>query len=393
MTIDPLNEIRNILDEFEEKIAHTQTIWEELRELNPSFEQVNEEHWRENHSKIWLHGGTTPNECNELERWLYGDPPITTTAHSSAKEIHDAWRNWLKTAGIPKWKISYGYDKKNHQYREMPSKELGQTYYVDDDRFAIQEPHANETLLAFIVRLAREVEDTGKGHRLEWRALKSFLDFIRNQYPAEQVAFLEHIFPKKMDLHYGKIIRLIPQESYPIPEKTAAEILIEFARRCHNGRPDSRHTAAEGLALCWLCIATSRIRLPKTLEMVNKIKANAVLSGAQFSISKTPTYGSDCATCHLSSDNNFSVLQVPTWFGEQPLKISNSVAAFLRAVARIPSKKPRETIFQRPMGSLRRVFDEVLRSVSPPSEYGNITYLSLLNQPHIFGDHRPQHKY
>ena len=33
MTIDPLNEIRNILDAFEEKIARTQTIWEERREL------------------------------------------------------------------------------------------------------------------------------------------------------------------------------------------------------------------------------------------------------------------------------------------------------------------------------------------------------------------------
>lgn len=58
----------------------------------------------------------------------------------------------------------------------------------------------------------------------------------------------------------------------------------------------------------------------------------------------------------------------------------------------MPAKNPRTTILQRPLGSLRRIFDKALQSIAPPSEYGNITYLSLLNQPHIFGDHRPQPK-
>ncbi len=66
---------------------------------------------------------------------------------------------------------------------------------------------------------------------------------------------------------------------------------MELARRCRNGRSDARHTAVEGMALCWLCIATSRIRLPKTLEMVRNIKAKAILSGAEFSISQVSTYG------------------------------------------------------------------------------------------------------
>jgi hypothetical protein len=38
------------------------------------------------------------------------------------------------------------------------------------------------------------------------------------------------------------------------------------------------------------------------------------------------------------------------------------------------------------------MFEEALVSVSPNPEYGNITYLSLLNQPHVFGDHRYQPK-
>jgi hypothetical protein len=94
MTIDPLNEIRNILDAFEEKIARTQTIWEELRELNPDFEQVSSENWQEKYYRMWLHGTTEVYECNELERWLYGDPSNTEIASSLAQDAHDAWRDW-----------------------------------------------------------------------------------------------------------------------------------------------------------------------------------------------------------------------------------------------------------------------------------------------------------
>ena len=79
-----------------------------------------------------------------------------------------------------------------------------------------------------------------------------------------------------MDMHFGRIIRLIPLEAYPVPEKTAAEILIALAHKCRSGGPVARHTSLEALALSWLCIACSRIRLPKTLEVVRKFKMEAV---------------------------------------------------------------------------------------------------------------------
>lgn len=393
---NPFDEACAILDDFEEKIAAIKAEWKRLEEDNPHFEQVSSANWPQKYYRLWLHGATEVYECNELERWLSDYPPITKTAQSPALTVYRAWRKWLETAGSSKAFMALRYDKKTRKHVEFESKESAGSYYEADDRFDIENPPERETLFDFIVRQARSVEEEGKGdHRLQWRAWKCFLDFIRKEYPTEQVAFIEHIFPKKMSLHHdvGKIIRLIPPEAYPIPEKAAAEILIEFAHRCRNGRPDARRTAAEGMALCWLCIATSRIRLPKTLEMIRNMKPNAILSGAEFSISQVPTFGSDCATLRPMSDKDFSVLKVPTWFGDLPLKISNRVAAFLRAVSQIPSKRPRETILQRPMRSLTRVFDEVLQSVAPPSKYGNITYLSLLNQPHIFGDHRPQPKY
>lgn len=361
-----LDEIHYLLDDFETELLKLRTIWRQIEIDNPNFEQVSEENWQEKHARMWLHGAAKIYECNELERWLHGYPPATATANSLAQDMYENWRDWLEKQGP-----------------------LG-AYYVDFQEFQISEPNDQETLIQFITRLLQIIQKDGKGHRLHWRALRSFLDFIRKHYPIEQVAFIEHIFPQKMDLYYGRIRRLISGEAHPIPEKTAAEILIEFARRCRNGRPDARHTAVEGMALCWLCIASSRVRLPKNLEMVHGIENTAILSGKEFSISKIPTYGSECFTPYPFTDDAFSVLQVPSWFGGQPLKLSNRIASFLKIISQIPAKRPRKTILQRPLGSLRRVFDEVLQSVAIPAEYGNITYLSLLNQPHVFGDHRPQ---
>ncbi len=365
---DPLIEIQHLLDNFEDELSTIRSIWKQLEIDNPSFDQVSEGNWQEKQARMWLHGATDAWECNELERWLYDSPLLTEAATLSASNVKRSWRNKLKR------------------------KEPFGAYYIDFNEFQIPRCKKNEQLIHFLLRLAKSTENDGKGHRLEWRALKSFLDFLRKKYSTKQVAFIEHIFPKKMDLHFGQIIRLISPEAYPIPEKTAAEILMELARRCRSGRPDAQYTAIDSLALCLLCIAASRIRFPKTLEMIRGIKSTAVLSGAEFSISTMPTFGGDKFWRPLV-DGDFSVLLVPTLFGEQPLKISNRWCAFLKAVTRIKSQQPRETILHKPKRSLTRMFDEVLKSVKPNPKYGNITYLSLLNQPHIFGDHRYQPKH
>lgn len=400
-----LEEACAILDDFEKKVAGIKTFYEQTAADNPHFESVSPESWQEKYYRMWLHGATDVWECNELERWLTDYPPSMAIANSSAKKICDAWRSWLNVAGPVKIEKILDYDKKSRNFIERESQKASETFYAEHDKFEIQEPLARESLYDFIVRLARSFEAQHDEHQknerkerkigdwLEERALKSFLDFVRKNYPSEQVAFIEHIFPQKMDLHFGRIIRLIPLEAYPIPEKTAAEILISLAWRCRNGRFDARHTAVESLALSWICIACSRIRLPKALEMVRSIRPKAVLSGAEFGLSKNQTFGNKEYWRPLT-DDDFSVLQVPTWFGEQPLKISNLIGTFLKMVARIPSKKARTTIFQKSRKSLDQMFNLALQAVDPDPEYGNITYLSLLmNQPHIHGDRRPQPKY
>lgn len=401
----PLDEACGIIDDFENEISSIRTFCRQTAADNLNFEPVLPESWQEKYYRMWIHGATDVWERNELERWLMDYPPSTIIANSPAKEICDSWRDWLPIAGPVKVQKILDYDKKSHSYVERETQGVSEAFYAEDGRFEIPEPLKKESLFAFIGRLARWFEKAYDarqkrerkarklGDWLEERALKSFLDFVRKNYPTEQVAFIEHIFPQKMDLHFGRIIRLIPLEAQPIPEKTAAEILIALAQKCRNGRIDARHTALEGLALSWLCIACSRIRLPKTLEIVRTLPPEAVLSGTEFGVSKNRTFG-QVPYWRPLEDEDFSVLQVPTWFGNQPLKISNRLATFVKIIARIPSKKSRTTIFQKSRKSLDQMFRSALEVVAPDPKYGKISYLSLLiNQPHIHGDHRPQPNY
>lgn len=337
---NPLQEVQAVLNDLEDDLGKTKTIWENLRVSNPDFEQLSEKHWEEKSSRCWLHGATAVTEAIELEQRIFDSPPVSKTAQAPASKIHRAWKRWLEEKG-----------------------EWG-AYYCDAAQFRIPLPKQGETLIDFIIRLAHLVEESGKGDRLGWRALKSFLDFTRKKHSIEEVAFIEHIFPKKMRLFHSRIIRLISPETYPIPEEAAANILIELARRCRTGRPDAQLTAAECLGLCWICLTASRLRLPVHLEVIQKIKPISIQSGP--------------------------ILQVPTWFGDRPVKISHRIEKFLKTLANLPSKTPRETILQRPLRSLSRAFEHTLQTVPPNPNYGNITIASLLSQPHIFGDHRYQ---
>lgn len=203
--------------------------------------------------------------------------------------------------------------------------------------------------------MAKAVEEEGKGARLEWRAFKSFLAYMHN-LSNEEIAFLEQIFPVKMDICHGRIIRKIAPEVYPIPQETARNLLVELAKMCRYSRPNAQLTAAESLGFCWLCLACSRLRLPVNLKTIWATKATAL---------------------HL--DDEFPTLLVPTLFGDRKIRISHRIAKFLYALSCIPSKKSRETILQRPFRSLTRTFDIALKNAAPKPEYGNITYVSLLS--------------
>jgi hypothetical protein len=333
-----LKEARVVLNDLEATLEKAKAIWNQIDTDNPQVSDTHNNEWQKKKARCWLHGGTDLIETNELEKWLFDNPFPSNISQENAAKCVTCWEEWL---------------------------ELKEAYYEPFEEFVFEKPKDDETLIQFITRLANLVEKERKGARLEWRALKSFLSYLR-QMPQEQVAFIEQIFPEKMGFSGKQIIRKIAPEVYPLDPETAAAILIELAEQCRFGHTNAQQGAAESLGLCWLCLTASRLRLPTQLELIHATKINAI------------EFGKD-----------FPILQVPTLFGNRPVSISQRVAKFLAALAKIPSKTQRQTILHTPLRSLNRTLDRALETLRLHS-LGNITYATFLSHPHHFGNHRYQ---
>lgn len=331
---NPIVEAQAVLNDLEYELQKYRNLWDQLKKDNPEFEPVSNENWGKKHAQCWLHGATELEESNALEKWLFDSPPLSNTAKENALKHIKAWKDEL---------------------------EQSDAYYAVFDEFELETPHKDEILYDYLCRIAALVEKEGKGARLEWRALKSFLAYMR-YLPPEEIAFIEQIFPQKMGIHFGQIIRKIPPEVYPISQEAAGAILFELAQMAIKGRPNSRLSALECLGLSWMCLTASRLRLPTYLERVTKTKALAI-----------------------SIDGEYPIMLVPTHFGERKVRISARVAKFLIALAKTPSKTSRETILQSPPRTLTRTFDRALKNCELNPKLGNITFVTLLSPPHIFG--------
>lgn len=123
-------------------------------------------------------------------------------------------------------------------------------------------------MIEYILRVARLIEEEGPGARVEWRAWKSFLGYLRNLITTE-IAFIEQIFPQKMDVRHGSIVRKIAKEVPAISVTIASNIIMELDRICRMGRSNSQLVAAESLGLAWMCLTASRLRL--TISFLLKI--------------------------------------------------------------------------------------------------------------------------
>lgn len=219
-----LQQAQDILIDLGTALKEGEKIWLQLKQDNPHIEQASTQHWRENSSKYWLHGATDVFESNELERWLFTHVELPQLAQQKASYLIGCWKK-----------------------RINENKKCGHCY--SDDRKFIVRSKRGETLIVFIIRMMIGTEKHGKGHKTTWRALKSFLHFLREAYPS-QVAFLEQIFPKDMDVVHSRIVRKIPSEVYPIPLETAGDIIRELAAMCTKGRPDAQLGFAETLGFC-----------------------------------------------------------------------------------------------------------------------------------------------
>ena len=115
---------------------------------------------------------------------MFETPPLSDTAKEEAFKCIQCWKEWLEQTD------DYGV------VRDFP----------------LENPLEGEILRDYILRMAALVEKEGKGAiSLEWRALKCFLAYMRNIAP-EEIAFIEQMFPKKMDIYFDRIIRKIARE-------------------------------------------------------------------------------------------------------------------------------------------------------------------------------------
>lgn len=328
------SELQAIIEELIADIEKVKEIWSGIRADNPTFEQVSEENWESKEALLWMHGATETLEANELERWLFVKPPLSETAKSDANDNHLAWIDHIREDGI----------------------------YSEFDVNDLPKPLEKESLINYVIRLSQIVEENGWGTKKQRRALKSFLHFLREDYCQEDVAFIEHIFPKKIDLRAGRIIRKIRPQVFPISHQVAGTIIKELAHQCAFGRANARHHAGEALALVWFCISSSRIRWPRSLESVHGLSVDAVVY-----------------------DKEYPELLAPSFFGSHPVRIGNRVDRFLQAVARIPSKSQRNTILQTSLPDLRKPLNNAIQNAKLSFKLGEITYLTFLSYPHYFG--------
>lgn len=338
---DPLENAKKLLNELDQSIEELKKIWSPPREDLSFFFHPKPRTWEEKKASCWISGSGEITESDQLEKRVQVDLPLSDLAKDKASHSVKCWKEWLS---------------------------IKQAYYEYFDAFEFEEPRDGETNLEFLVRMAYLVEEEGPGARLEWRAFKSFLGYLRKLSP-EEVAFIEHVFPRKMDIFHGRIIRKIAPEEPALPIKNVSELLRELAFMARHGHKNVQLGALESLGLCWICLTAARLRLPIDFE---------TLHATDFSA--------------LFFDKEIPNLQVPTLFGLIEIGISNLVFRFLDTLAHIPSKKPRATILQRSSRSLKRPFETALQNIQMPEKFGNITYVSLLKSPHYAGEHRFQPK-
>lgn len=327
-------ELQSIIEELIAYIGHVKEIWNVIRKDNPDFEQVSEESWTSKEARLWMHGATNTHEAMELERWLFVEPPNSQTAKSIAMDNYLAWGDHLREDGS----------------------------YNDFRQHDLTEPQENEPLVEYIINLSRVIEENGWETKRQKLALHSFLHFLREDYQQEDIAFIEHIFPKKMDIKGRRVIRKTPPQIHPIPHELAGTIIKTLAYQCCYGRTNARHHAGEALALIWLCISSSRIRWPRNLESIHELESSAIVL-----------------------DKEHPELCAPSIFGSYPVRISNQVAKFFSAIANIPSKKRRKTILQTSLPDLRKPLNTAIKKVDPSPDLGKITFLTFLSHPHHFG--------
>ena len=293
--------------------------------------------WKKREARYWLYGATDKKEEKELERWLFDYPDMSPVAESLASSHYERWAGHIRENGV----------------------------YADFSELSISKPQDTETLLAYFLRLKEDIENQVPEKKAPRLARNSFIFFVRciEENDIDEVAFIEQIFPEDRDTRDGKIIQRIRPQTRAISEEMAGDIIKSFAYQLIHGNPIAQHYIAEALALCWLCLIASRLRMPTSLERVHATEITAVLLRPEH-----------------------SELLVPTTFGDRKVRMSHHIAKFFHTISLLPSQYPRKTILQGSLHDLRRPFAKVLKGANINKSLKDISFLTFLTPPHRFGE-------
>lgn len=267
-------------------------------------------------------------------------------------------------------------------------------YFLNPEEFSeyhLEEPKKGETLYDYIIRLQDFVENKWKIPFFWERALSSFLNYLRQTVPKEQIAFLELIFPEEMEIRKvsafkevktgkssfefqefpaGQIARKIPPTVYPIHINTASDIIRELVNTVLEGNKKAKLGAAEALGMCWICLTSARLRIPIVLKDLISLPLTAL---------------------QRTLNEPLPLMSLPTIFGCLSVPCSETIWSLLKALSEIPGEQSRSTIFQSSEESLYRTLRRTKQKLGFDQKKGEITYKTFLSQPVEF-DHRYQPK-
>jgi hypothetical protein len=333
--VSHIENARQILANLEADVRERGKIWTKLTgtAASPENHPANNQ-WRDHESRCWIYASTSPEQFMMPEN---KDSEVKTIETADAAAMTKKWAKYIRAIRSP------------------DEFDAGHLVQAED----------GESLGDFIIRL-QTLRTSGQISTQRGRpALHSFLNYLRQAYPDERVAFIEEIFPTRSEIADGRIKRLITPQRRPLSEEKAAAIIKTMIDTAIRGRPNSRKNCMEALALCWICLAVARLRHPVLLDDLYQVPVRT-----------------------LFSKDDPSTLRLPTHFGRQQLQASSYFSRFLSELCLHAQSEDAVTLPTSCPQTLRRSLNRAIDSAGFKNDLKDISFLSFLSLPHQAGVHR-----
>lgn len=348
---DRLKKAQALLTEFEQQLAEKRRVYDGFHLPGDYQNKQRDDFLTKEIAYSWIYAATDHHLIEAVE------PPIKEVPKAFLKKAITFYNAWLS---------------KGSDIQLFPE-------------YIIPCPTEEESLNTYLQKLWNEIMINHERRTIWFKSLRRFTHFLRSQESGilfDQQGWLKILFPDKMGLILEKtdegdisptaIVRKVPLTGHAIDISTAAAILEGLADEVLNGRLDTRLTAAETLAFCWVCLTSSRLRFPTELNMLYE---SNMLGQEQNLVNTDAIFGSKY------------YLELQTYLGDIPVEISLLQYEYLNVLY---TSDRRLSFFKSDLRSLRRLFDRVVAKADISDSLGKITFLSFTSPPHLAIGRRSQ---